>query len=321
MTTNFVICAGGSNNTGQNSCEYTPGIIGGHILIPKGKTFSASDQIAMETVLPALLANANKAQRAYPIIGFENADDKSIDSVTASYGYGKEVEVRDGKIGAEYKLLGGLCTWSNLRTFNKCQDKYDVILIDTTNNCLLGTAKANGAMGGFALSKYTVQKPNLNNGANPFEIMVGCLFANLNEWERFSIVQYPNEIDVMSTCIGLLTASIKVTVPMSGGGVIKCKVLTSCGNVSLGPTFGTQLADPLAWTAYVIKVGVSLNVPVATVAYNDILDEFTVTLTLPSGGGALAVGTIINLNLGVIGQLVALNVVGYEGTPTTVVVP
>lgn len=89
-------CAGSNGNTGIQTCSWTPSNITGAILVPAGKSYTATDVSVLWTTLQADRANNTASSRIYPIGAFKAIEDKSSDVQIESDGYGGKSFVRDG---------------------------------------------------------------------------------------------------------------------------------------------------------------------------------------------------------------------------------
>jgi hypothetical protein len=317
-TTIKTICGAGGANTGQLNCEYIPKNWGADILIPKGKTFSPSEQLAMVATLKALAKNPNKAKRCYMIGRYTSATEKGTEQVTTTSNYGVVSFVRDGKVGSEHMIENvGMCTWKSLRAFQDSAKKCDVLRIDPTSNCIVGTQKPNGYMGGFELDSLFIGKPDFNDGSKAFMPKVELQFADLIEWENFQIVEIASPNKAISIASGLKDATVEVVTPMTAVGVVVLKLTSSCGFVNEGATQGADLAIVGAWQAVQDSNGTSF--PIASVSYNSTTNNYTVTVTLPAVG-AFPLATTATINLVDVAALEALAtpIVGIEGIGATV---
>ena len=163
---NIFSCGGaGCNNTGTPNCQFKPGNITGLLLVPKNKTFTKTELETFDTVLKAASEVDSAAARIYPIKPFTGVESTSTEEVTSETGYGFTNFVRDGKVGMNFRLDLGHCSWKKMRGFHNKQSAWKVLLIDPTNNVIWGASNGTGGMTGFSLSMLSVKQFNLNDGS------------------------------------------------------------------------------------------------------------------------------------------------------------
>jgi hypothetical protein len=312
------ICSTGGSNTGLIPCEYVPGIIGATILIPKGKTFSPSEQLAISATLKALAKNPNKSKRCYMLGRYTAMADKGTEQVTTTSNYGVINFVRDGKQGGEYTVDSvGLCTWKSFRGFHKASKKYDALSVDVTNNVILGTQKDSGYIGGLSLDSLFVMKPEQNDGSKPFAVKIEMQYTDLIELENFQIIEMPAAVKAIDIAAGLRDVIVEVVTPMTNAGVIVVKLTAGCGATNEGDVQGADLGVIGAWQVIQDSNGVSF--PITAASYNSFTKLYTVTCTLPLVA-AFPLATTANVNLVDNAALEALGtpVLGIEGIGATV---
>ena len=94
------------SNTGLPTCFFNPKNIEGCILIPKGTTYTQTQQLTLPTVLAAAAINDNIALRIFPIKRFIDFEDQTEDNPTQTFGYGGKEKKKSDKAN----MLGISCT-------------------------------------------------------------------------------------------------------------------------------------------------------------------------------------------------------------------
>jgi hypothetical protein len=118
FTINFNNCLGAVRNTGTPQCYLDPNFITGAIIAPRGTILDGTTQ-SLSTALTALLYNASKTSRGYPVYDLEKMTPSSDKLQKQSMPTGAEHPVREGYEKHEFQFFdGGLSKLQALRTFN-----------------------------------------------------------------------------------------------------------------------------------------------------------------------------------------------------------
>lgn len=305
----------GTANTGNPTTEPTPSNFVGAILVPSGTVFTATQVLTLDTVLATMAKADNPLQRAYPITRFQEMTDESTEAKTFESGYGDTTQLQMGKPQWSFGLHKGLYSWSNLVEFDNQQSSWDVFFMDEQTNCLWGKSINNG-IGGFPLNRLSIGLPKLNDSSTPFSHMITFGLKTAKDLQRFGLVQFGDDTDVVSMVSGLLTVNLSQTaitnVPATS--VTPTIRLISAGS-DLYDTYSADLADTSAWVATVNATGASVTVAAATVTGGG-AKTWDIELTT-----AAASGTRIDLKLAAPSVLEGLGVVGYESDTLTVTIP
>lgn len=132
---NAFSCIASVSNTGFTSCHYTPGLIEGVLLVPRGYEFTTAQISDMLTNVQDGLAEDVQADRFQLIKTFVGMEDKSSEGVYEATPYGGNRKIRNGKYSYTFEYIkGGACLHQKISSLDNKQDLFDVIYVDTQNN-------------------------------------------------------------------------------------------------------------------------------------------------------------------------------------------
>ena len=313
-------CGGAqSSNTGNLSCEFKPQNITGVILTASNKSFTQAEIEVMDVTLAELFVNDTKSLRAFPIKPFTSTTSNNSEDVTTTTDYGTENFVRDGKIGMSFRMDEGLCYWKKLRSFHQQQTSFKAILIDEVNNVLWGS-KSGDNFAGFSLQQLAIPPFTPNTGAEVFFFMIDLQFKNIKEFEKSTIIQFGEDINVMDLATGMLDVDLKAITTISGAGVVQVQAFTGCGAVNMYDVYSTNLSNGAAWLARNKSTGNAITVTTVTAvpgAKSFSLDLDTADPDYPTSGNSLEVYLAAPSVLSAAPVLMS----GFEGSPLTIVIP
>lgn len=306
---NQVNCAQGGANTGVGDCFFDVKNFRKGFIVPKDFKLTEA-QLATPELALAALQDAVKAdspsQRVYPTPSIETFTNNSEDVVTQTLGYGTPVVVRDGKYVFQFQYLrGGLCVSNALRKFNSRSVR--MIWVDASGT-LIGTRVGN-EIHGIPLEFYArPMSPNDGTNVTVYSYQVTFDPVYINENVGF----IPMNLADLLMLEGL--QNVNIIKSSRNAAVLKVKTLAGCSQVNLFAEYGTELADVAMWSA---KQNGKV-VPIASVAVDDNIEGFTVTLDTTDPD--YVAGAPVVLNLAEVSVLDAAGVIGYEGVPATITV-
>lgn len=306
---NAFSCVANTANTGFTSCSYTPGLIEACILVPKGTEFSTAQIIDFQTTLQTGLSNNTKTSRYQIIKQFVGMEDKSSEGVYESTGYGGNRKIRNGKYIWEFEYIkGGGCLHKKISTLDNKQDTYDVLWVDTENNCILGTLTESGALKGFTLEMIDVPNFKINTGAADTKFHVQFAMQNPKEMNlSWGIVNFENSVNLITTLDSLIDTELSVNTAMTSLGLVKLNVKDSCGGTDLTATYGNELDTIGLWTVTRLSTGNAITVSSATYSAS----TGTIDLDLDSSDSDYAAGQLCKISLGSVSAMVAAGILGH----------
>ena len=312
---NIFSCVAGTANTGFSNCSYSPGLIEGALLVPKGTEFTPTQIQSMLTTITDMLANDTKADRAQVIKTFVGMEDKSSEGVYETTGYGGNRKIRQGKYQWQFEYSkGAMCLHKKISTLDNKQDLFDVIWIDTENNCLLGV-KSGDNFKGFALELIDVPNFKMNTGASDSKYYVQFAMQDPREMNLYSaIVEFDESVNLLSELTSLKDMELSVHTAMTSLGVIKLYVKDGCGSANLADTYGAELDTSTLWTATNAATGGSITVTSVTYASA----TGTINIDLDSADTDYLAGGTCTLTIGAVSDLVTAGIEGYSGTSINV---
>lgn len=316
---NQLSCAKALSNTGLPTCFFNPKNIEGCILIPKGTTYTQTQQLTLPTVLAAAAINDNIALRIFPIKRFIDFEDQTEDNPTQTFGYGGKEKIRQGKYAWYFMYNnGGMALHTALYSFDGQQELYDVIFIDNKNNCLWGVVKGTNMneLGGFNIEMLDVKNIKLNTGAASTVYGLGFCLEDPDEVNILTAYyQFPTSYKVLSQLSGLKNIQVVVHTPMATG-LVKLKLMSA--GVDLYDLYSGPLATASLYTAtgQATQAGITITSVTATAATKtfDVLVD-----VLDADYIAVGATGYIDITIGGVAALVAALVVGYGNTQISVV--
>ena len=302
-------CAGSNGNTGIQTCSWTPSNITGAILVPAGKSYTATDVSVLWTTLQADCANNTPSSRIYPIGAFKAIEDKSSDVQIESDGYGGKSFVRDGDYEWMFEYKNGFCFYQKLRTFHTKNSSFDVMFIDEVNNVLWGTENADGELAGFGLELLIVPNIKINTGSNATKYYISFGLSDPTELNDSSYtVQFPNNQKLVKLA-GLLDTTITAGTTASGGaGEVVVTATSSCGAVDLVELYPSDIVDTTVWHVWNRTTNLAVVVTGASITAG----VLTLTTTIASH----APSDVLEIYLGDASALVTAGIVGFAASNT-----
>jgi hypothetical protein len=143
--------------------------------------------------------------------------------------------------------------------------------------------------------------------------MINVEFAPIHVNEKLAFAKIEPTDYLLTELTGLQDINLKQALAPAANGVFTVGVHTDCGE-NLFDTYGTPLSNPGVWVARNKTTGA--NIPVTSVAVNDGLKAFTVTLAhanaaYPGSGGSVTI-TLVDPE-----ALATATVVGFESDVLT----
>lgn len=312
-TLNAISCLdSGGYNTGVPSCFYTPAEIQGIILTPLGYKITKADMADLLTKLQTD-TQADVGSRIYPFMNIVALDaDNSEAAVKQTLGYGLSVIIRDGNYALSYQYLdGGLCLHKQFRMFNG--KKWGGYLVDA-NGVILGY-KNGDDLQAIPLLEFFAEKWKMSDGSNVSKFLLDLTFKPqyLNEFVGFLDTQ--SEFDIFSVITGLINVVVQEVTPLAAG-VVKVKIVASCGGSNLYGSVKAGLTQQSAWI--VTNDDTGDVVALTTAAANDADESFTLTAdtadpNYPASGGKLDIRLANPSAL----AIAPINIVGIESNTLT----
>ena len=313
---NAYSCIANTANTGFTSCSYTPGLIEACILVPKGTEFATADITDFLTTLQDGLANDTKSSRFQIIKQFVGMEDKSSEGVYESTGYGGNRKIRNGKYIWQFEYIkGGGCLHKKISTLDNKQDTYDVLWVDTENNCVLGTLTDSGTLKGFTLEMIDVPNFKLNTGASDTKFYIQFAMQNPKEMNlSWGIVNFENSVNLITALDSLIDTELSVHTAMTNTGLIKLSVKDSCGGTDLTATYGAELDTASLWTITNLSTGGSITLTSATYA----AATGTINLDSDHADPDYAAGQLCKISLGPVSSMIAAGILGHANAEIVV---
>lgn len=237
FTINFNNCVGGVRNTGAPLCSLDPNFITGSIHVPKG-TILDGTTLTISAALTALLYNASKTSRGYPMYDFEKVTENSDKLVLQTMPTGARHPVREGFMDLMFQYFdGGLSKHQAARTFNG--SNWDFYLLDT--NPLNGLSNIYG-IAGPTVNKLQAFPTNpggfmwahpitVNTGTERTAYMMEYVFKQTYFTDLIAAVACP--FDFPTTLPGLNDVNVQASVTVNG--------TTGDFNVCLVSPLGTDI--------------------------------------------------------------------------------
>lgn len=289
-TINTPVCVVGGANTGVPACAMAPDKFVGAILIPRSKTFTDVEAVAIIRHLQAMCL-AVASQRAYPIFRFEEIADNSEEETVNTLGYGSKQVAKDGKYDWTFRFLkGGLCFQKKLRAFNKADMK--VLFVDS-NNIIFGTRAADGNITGFSLDFFYAKPFKAADGSNAAIFQARFALSKPAEFNENVVYVNPG-VDVEESIKGNIDVELVQLAVASGK--VTVGVQTVCDKVDLFETYDDALASGDLWkvtkagaVVAVTSVAKSATLPGWVISFTG-TGEHVVSLATPAELAAVDVG-------------------------------
>lgn len=307
-TLNQVICATDIRNTGFGDCVLDMGKIVTAIRVPKNKIFTQAEMDSLRATLDAARLAASKANRIFPINGFEALTDNSEETVFQSLGYGAQVPLRDGNYRWTYQYIdGALCLTLALRSYNFQGKSY--WLFGDDKDYLFGWKKqiSTGVYGlAGAPAIFHANKPKVNDGANTTAYT--CFF-DINPKYLIDNMGFVKADFNLSEITGLQNIALKQT-GASAAGVFKIQALTGCDYANLYDIYNTELAAAGLWVVTNATTGNAITI--TSIAADANAKAFTITLSAADPDYPATSGGLVNVSLADPTTLDTADVSGFE---------
>lgn len=311
---NIFSCAASTSNTGFSSCNYSPGLIEAAILVPRGKEYTPSEVSAMLTTLQADLIDDVQLDRVQIIKTFIGMEDKSSEGVYETTGYGGNRKIRNGKYQWQFEYSkGALCLHKKLSTLDNKQELYDVIFVDTAENCLLGVKKGVN-FGGFNIELIDIPNFKMNTGASDSKYYIQFQLQDPRQMNLYAAtVVFDASVNLLDELNSLQDTSIELITAMDNTGQIVVTVKDSCGGAYLGDTFDTEIMDTDNWDLIRDSTGNAITLTGVVGSYNSITHG--ITLNFDSADGDYTAGQTATLYFGrLVSDLITSGIEGYAGS-------
>ena len=312
---NQLNCLQTAGNTGVGSCFLDFKNIIGAILTPKGWEV---DVTALQTNLLAATHHVNKAQRIYPIYGFESTTDSSEQKTIQTLGNGAKHVVREGYNDWTFEYVsGGLSLLSKLRLFNG--SAFDFLFIDADMKILgiqgstATKLKAIPSNGGF----FWANPWKLNDASKITQYMVQFVFP-IRYVNDPGLVSFINAgFDLPSTINGLQDVNLSGVADATSGSY-DITALTAATQTNLGDVYDVTLASAALWVANNTATG--LPILINSVAYNATAKTYVLALSKVDANYPTGAGATITFSLAAPATLQGAGVDGYETAVTVAIV-
>lgn len=316
LALNAFSCLADSSNTGFTSCFYTPGLLEATILTPHGHEFTPSEVSDMLTTLQDGLAKDAKADRFQMIKTFVGMEDKSSEAVYETTGYGGQRKIRNGKYIWQFEYIkGGGCLHKKISSLDNKQDLFDVIFVDTENNCLLGVTTEDGKFRGFTMELLDVPNFKINTGGSDTKFYVQFALQDPKEMNlNFGIVSFDKSVSLLTELDSLIDTELSVQTAMNSTGVAKIKVYDSCGGTNLTDTYSTELATSSLWT--LTRKSSGAGITISSVSFDSALK--CITIDADHTDGDYLAGADAILTLGDVSDLVGAGILGHANASITI---
>lgn len=267
MAINILSLAPVYMNTGPMKNFLQPGPTVGLILIPKGKTFTSAETDSFASTLTALINNNTDSLRAFPIQNLVGVEDKSTNATVNTTGYGNMQYVKPGQFAFNYEWdLGGLNFQNVLQNYNNAQDSFDVLLLDSTNNVVIGTKYGTYGFKGLTLSQLWCELPKWNDGSNPTRYYLGLALADSSQLtSRLAYIKLDTATYPVTDFVGLKNLEFS-TYQTITSGVAKMKLTTDFGATDLYSLYAAALTTLTASWSFADLAGNSITCSVSNEA-------------------------------------------------------
>lgn len=315
----IMVCSGViGSNTGQPTCDFTPGVNTGVILIPAGRVFTPAEILTLDVVLQNGTRDADPYKRFYPLQNAIDFTDNTAEASTEQYANGVTKKIRDGFYSYGLKFESGLKFFQNVKDFDNLANRFDILYVDPSNNAIIGrkvtAPNAVNTFGGFKLSQLDVSNFKLPTHTTSASFMLNFTLANNRQFNSLGAAIAFDESFNVSDLAGLVTIELRIITPMTNPGVVVVGAMA--GAADLGGVYATQLAVTSLWTAKVTATGATIPITAATSSTGG----WSLTLTtgsLPAVGQALTIELASNTALAT-----ALSTAIFDkGVPLTIIRP
>lgn len=319
-------------NTGPLQYSFDLSKIEKIMFIPKGRKFTQTEVKTLYTVLSGSSAvgsvsYATPELRGYPIGDFIGCENKSTDSTINTTGYGQPTFAKEGTFIWEFEFKKGGLTYHNiLKTFQDCQENFDMLIFDYEKNTIVGTTPAQNAVAsggqyvlqGISLSMVILPLPKINTGSNTTQHYLQVSLADATEiTKRLAVVELPKN-QPLRAINGLRNLEyIEHTCIAAAGTVLKTRAVVDGGAYDVYDLYGSAIAALSA--NFSATVDTSSAITATTVAVAVEAATKTIKFTFTFTGGSVAAGDLITITPPTIAQMAA-TIPGFASQPFTVLV-
>lgn len=271
-------CGNNTGNTGINDCVFQMSEMVGAIFVPKSLALTPTQLSTLKTTLSALVIQADKTKRIYPIGRFVELKDDSTEPTSDSTGYGIENIVKDGVYKWMFSYNNGLCFHKSVMTFRNQQNRFNVLLVDR-KGATWGTKDADGNLKGFSLSQIYPNNATLPDGTKTTWNTISLTLADATEFNMNLAFIYDDTFSPMSELEGLIDVELAQYEPATATTVSIAPTI-NCGGTNLVDLFATELASPTMW----VFTNTATGAPVIASAVAAVTGKgFKATLTAATG--------------------------------------
>jgi hypothetical protein len=294
----IIVCAGVTgSNTGQPTCDFTPGVNTGVLLTPAGREYTPQELATLYTVLTNGTRDNDPNKRIYPLQNAIDFEDKTGEESNETYANGTVKKIRDGYYAYGLKFESGLKFFQNVKDFDNLSSRFDILYIDTTNNAIIGRKivkqNAVNTLGGFKLSQLNVSNYKLPTHTTSASFMLSYTLKDNRQFNSLGAAVVFDESDNVADLQGLITIDLRIITPMTTGGVVV--IGANAGASDLGSVYSTNLAATAAWSAKKVD---GTPIPITGAVASGGGWQLTLTTgSLPPIGEALTVGLSTNTAL------------------------
>lgn len=320
------------SNTGPLQYSFDLSKIEKVMLIPKGRKFTQTEVKTMYTVLSGSSAigsvsYATPELRGYPIGDFIGCENKSTESTINTTGYGQPTFAKEGVFMWEFEFKKGGLTYHNmLKSFQDCQENFDMLIFDYEKNTIVGTTPAQNAVAsggqyvlqGISLSMVILPLPKINTGSNTTQHYIQFSLADATEiTKRLAVVELPKN-QPLRAINGLRNLEyVEHTCIAAAGTVLKTRAVVDGGAYDVYDLYGSAIAALSA--NFSASVDTSSSITATTVAVAVEAATKTIKFTFTFTGGSVAAGDAITITPPTIAQMAA-TIPGFASQPFTVLV-
>lgn len=320
------------SNTGPLQYSFDLSKIEKVMLIPKGRKFTQTEVKTMYTVLSGSSAigsvsYATPELRGYPIGDFIGCENKSTESTINTTGYGQPTFAKEGVFMWEFEFKKGGLTYHNmLKSFQDCQENFDMLIFDYEKNTIVGTTPAQNAVAsggqyvlqGISLSMVILPLPKINTGSNTTQHYIQFSLADATEiTKRLAVVELPKN-QPLRAINGLRNLEyVEHTCIAASGTILKTRAVVDGGAYDVYDLYGTAIAALSA--NFSATVDTSSSITATTVAVALEAATKTIKFTFTFTGGSVAAGDAITITPPSISQMAA-TIPGFASQPFTVLV-
>jgi hypothetical protein len=289
------------------------------IAVPKGDKITTADFANFEAFLEGKVHSDNPLDRWYLLGPFPmyTAENVEPSSETAT-----NQQTRFTSLGSTGFSLGmwkgGTCAYKVLLKFHQSQDRFDFFIV--TGNILVGVKTTDGAGGdamrGISMAQVFTKTIVFAEGANGTKYDISFKIGDTRQIrELLTYYQMTDGTDIEGIMKGIVDVDLTgAEITGAPAGDFLVRAIASCGGLSLGAIYGTELSAPSAWS--LTNAATGATIPITSVTTQG--DQFVITgdstaPPYPTSGNSVA------LKLKPLSVLEPLGVEGFESN--TLVMP